>query len=111
MTKLIPVLLLTTSLAACASSGAMPVGPDTYVITSRAPPVAGGSMTAETNAISEANAYCQGLGRQMVMMSDQNGGVQSRISFRCLAPGDPELKRPNLKPAPNIVIENRQEKN
>jgi hypothetical protein len=108
MTKVLSVLLFAVPLAGCISSGPMSVGPDTYMISDRAPPIAGGAMAAETNAVTEANAYCQSLGRQMVLQSDQNGVTNSRIVFRCLLPGDPELKRPNLKPAPNVVIENRQ---
>jgi len=31
------------------------------------------------------------------------------VTFRCLAAGDPELKRPNFQQAPNVVIQDQRD--
>ncbi len=106
------IATLASTLAGCVSTGGpQQIGPDSYLIGSTMAPIAGGSIAAQGEALQQANAFCASQGRQLLMTSEQTGvgnrGLGATVTFRCLLPGDPELRRPNLKPAPNIVIENR----
>ena len=49
-----------------ASSGILPAGPNTYIVTERFAPIRGGSGEAQRTALTEANAYCAGQGRQFL---------------------------------------------
>jgi hypothetical protein len=104
-------LLLALSLGACSTTEVLPVGPDTYRVNAAAPHGLGGYATAGADALKKANEYCQSQGRQIMMVTDQNasslGIGAAAVTFRCLAPGEPGLQRPNYRPAPNVVIENR----
>lgn len=100
-------------LAGCQSSGPVPIGPDTYMLSSAGGffTFSGGSVSAEL--FQEASRFCQSQGKQVmpVQVRSENSGyarpAQSDIQFRCLAANDPDLKRPNLQPTPNVVIERR----
>ncbi len=105
-------------LTACAmSTGILPVGPDTYTITETYAPIRGGATTAEQVALTETNEFCEDKGKKFLPMNMAEGGIpfqenlygptRYRVTFRCLAPNDPQLVRPNFEPAPNIVIEQR----
>jgi hypothetical protein len=108
MKKLILVSCL--SLGACSSTGVLPIGPDTYRITGSAINSFGGQVTAEAEALKTANEYCQSQGRQLLLIADQRGEPTLgsggfSMNFRCLAPGEQELRRPNYRPTPNIAIQ------
>jgi hypothetical protein len=105
-------LVLCAVLAGCSTTEVLPVGPDTYRVSGTAINSFGGYTTAETEALTKANEYCQSQGRQLLMLNHQDsaptlGSGAAGVTFRCLAPGDPELRRPNYRPGPNVVIENR----
>jgi len=60
-------LALVLTLAACGSTtGILPVGPGTYTITERFATIRGGSDTAKTDALTQANAYCAQQGKQLM---------------------------------------------
>jgi hypothetical protein len=107
------ILAAAAALTACASnSGALKIGPDTYTVTASRDFIAGGAPGAQSSALREANRQCESMGRE-VMVTDTAAGFQRphstyRVTFRCLAKDDPTLKRPDLEPAPNIVIEDRR---
>ncbi len=71
---------------------------------------------AKRDAILEANAYCESLGK--VMMPDTIksaprpvfGGALpgTELVFRCLAEGDPDLRRPVMRSVPDVVIEDNR---
>jgi hypothetical protein len=101
-------------LAGCASSsGVMKVGPDTFTISASAVHAAGGSVGARASAYREADAHCRGMGREVLVTNDRttrdawNQGV-SEVVFRCLAAGDPELRRPDYRPTPDVVIQDQR---
>jgi hypothetical protein len=105
-------LVLCAALAGCGTTDVLPVGPDTYRVSGTAINSFGGYTTAEAEALNKVNEYCQSQGRQLLMLNHQDsaptlGSGAAGVTFRRLAPDDPELKRPNYKPGPNDVIENR----
>ena len=104
------VLLIT----ACASSGPVPIGRDTYMITKQSSTGfhSGGSVKADIYR--EANEYCmkQGLQFQPVKENAKDGVpgyafANAEVVFRCLVDGDREINRPTPTPMPNVIIENR----
>lgn len=108
-------LTLLVTLVGCAptSSGVLKMGPDTYSVSTSALYAAGGPAGAKAAAYREAGAYCSGMGKEMLVLNEQQSGIAtgpggSDIVFRCLAAGDPELKRPVYRAAPNAVIEDRR---
>jgi hypothetical protein len=110
--------LLTASvvmmLTACASSGPVPIGKDTYMISKQSSTGfhSGGSVKADIYR--EANEFCikKGLEFQPVKENSKDGVpgyafANAEVVFRCLISGDAEINRPTLKPMPNVIIENR----
>ena len=104
--------LLMAVLAGCASSGVIPAGPDTYIVSGQSATGfhSGASVTADLYR--EANAYCAGIKKQFLPISvNSRDGVPGRafanseLQFRCLAAGDPDLHRPTMAPVPNVRIE------
>jgi hypothetical protein len=84
---------------ACAHSGAVKVGPDTYMIAnSEWGFTSGGYQTAK--AIDEGSKYCASLGREILVLNSTQNDVSfgktpaAEVRFRCLLKGDPELTRP-----------------
>jgi hypothetical protein len=65
-------------------------------------------------ALTEANEYCTSQGKEIFVTNTRSGestygpGGTMEVMFRCLAMNDPELQRPNLRPLPNTVIEDRR---
>jgi hypothetical protein len=107
------LVLAALTLAACQSSGPAPIGPDTYTLSAPGGffTFSGGSVNADL--LREADAFCRGQGKQMVATNTRSvdsgyGTVaQGNITFRCLRPGDPGLRRPNMQPVPDAVIQMR----
>ena len=62
-------MLLTTLLTGCAlSSGVVPVGPDTYVLSEMRAPVRGGGAEAQRVVLAEADEFCRQQGRSVVLL-------------------------------------------
>jgi hypothetical protein len=96
------------------STGFLPAGPDTYVVTERVAPILGGATVAQQRALTSANAHCQQQGRQMLPTdmgtlpsANPYGPTSYSLAFRCLLPGDPELARGGKTRAPDTIIEHR----
>lgn len=59
--------------------------------------------------MTEANDYCENDGKKFfpLNMAEQSavpaGGPGYSVTFRCLEPGDPELKRPDLQSTSHSV--------
>jgi hypothetical protein len=90
------------ALAGCAvSSGILPAGPNTYTLTERVAPIAGGGMEAQRVALEKANSFCKSQGREMMPLDLKDAGNLNNpygptgysATFRCLLPTDPEFKR------------------
>lgn len=113
--KLLSVLVAASLLAACASSsGALAVGPDTYLVSNKRSAWSGGPEGAKKDAIVEANAHCSSMGKEVLVTNIESrnrgneGAGSADVYFRCLQSGDPELQRPNYERAPDTVIEDRR---
>jgi hypothetical protein len=101
------------TLCSCAmSTGILPAGPDTYTVTERFAPIRGGATEAEQVALPEANAFCEQQGKKFLPVdmdtpTSRNpwGPTGYTVTFRCLAPGNPELAGSHL--APTVIVEQR----
>ena len=98
-----------------ASSGILPAGPNTYIVTERSAPIRGGSAEAQRTALTEANAFCLQQGRQFLPTDLETppsrnpyGPTGYTVTFQCLSPSDPALTRGGMTRAPAQIIENRQ---
>ncbi len=96
--KILP-LCFVVLLSACAHSGVVPMGADTYMIAnSEWGFTSGGYQKAK--AIQEASGYCRSLGREILVTRTSQNDVSfgktpaAEVQFRCLLPGDPALKKP-----------------
>lgn len=91
------------------------MGPDTFQASAAATPMSGGSFEANRIAMQEANKHCVGLGKEIVVTNTRNGVMNqygdgsAEVIFRCLDPGDPDLKRLNYRKEADTVIEDRRQ--
>lgn len=104
------VLILT----ACASSGPVPIGRDTYMITKSSSTGFHSGSSVKADIFREAYEFCSKQGLQLQPVKDNaKDGVpgfafaNAEVVFRCLSDGDKEINRPTPTTVPNIVIENR----
>ena len=102
-------LIVLSLLSGCASTGVVSTGPDTYMIakTAGAPGTSGGEVTADLYR--EANAFCIGQNRQLLTVHvtalDWKPFVRlanSKLEFRCLAEGDPQLRPETTNETPDF---------
>ena len=115
MRRFVGVVATIATICGCAmSTGILPAGPDTYMVTERFAPIRGGSVTAQQTALTEANAFCAQQGRQFLPTDTQMlNGVMTpastgySVTFRCLLPSDPELTRGGSTHAPDTIVERR----
>lgn len=104
------IVLAALALASCSqSSGVLQMGPDTYTTSASALYGQGGITGAKSKAMTEAQSFCREQGRQILVRSiDTQVDVWSQgfadVTFACLREGDPDLKRPQYEPAPDVVI-------
>jgi hypothetical protein len=101
-------------LTACASSGPVPMGRDTYMISKQSSTGFHSGASVKADIYREANDFCirTGLEFQPVTDSAKDGVpgyafANAEVVFRCLVRGDAEINRPTPKPIPNVIIENR----
>lgn len=100
-------------LTGCVSSGVVPMGQDTFMITKQSSTGFHSASSVKADIYKEGSAYCASQGKEIQPVNDQGvDGVPGRsfanaeIQFRCLSKGDAELGRPTMKPIANIRIEN-----
>lgn len=86
-------------LAACAYSGVVPMGPDTYMIANSEWGFTSGSVQ-KAKVMKEASDYCLSLGKELLPIKTSQNDVAifrktpgAEVQFRCLLKNDPELKR------------------
>ena len=93
--------LLALLLSACASSSVVPIGRDTYMVADTGAWSWSSGAVIKTGLYQKADGYCRSEGKELMpVRSAQNDGsfstfAHAELQFRCLAPGDPELRRPN----------------
>jgi hypothetical protein len=103
------------ALAGCAnSSGVLPLGPDTFTVSTSASPGKGGVPAAKRIAYGEARDSCAAQGLRVLVLSEHSaspswteGMARTDLSFRCLREDDPEFKRQRVETQPDQVIETR----
>jgi hypothetical protein len=84
---------------ACAHSGVVKVGPDTYMIANSEWAITSGGYE-KAKAIGEGSKYCASIGREILVLSSNQNDMRfgkeaaAEVRFRCLLKGDPELTRP-----------------
>lgn len=104
-TYFITLLLL---VAGCATSNIIPVGPETYMVTSSG---AGFSSAGVREAVFEkANAFCTEKGLVMIPVSFKaeegrygQNAPNASLTFRALRSGDPAIQRPDIVEADDSV--------
>lgn len=83
-------LMLPDLLTACAHSGVVPIGPDTYMIANSEWGFTSGDYQ-KAKAMKEANEFCNSHGKVALLISSEQHGVRfgktpsAEIQFRCLA--------------------------
>ena len=112
--KTLGAACLLLAVVGCASStGVIPFGKDTYMITTSSALLPFSGSGEQKSALTKALAFCAESGLQMTPVSSQSstGGDFSTYEFvfRCLAEDDPAYTRPDWGSAPDVVIENRQQ--
>ena len=116
MKRTIILLIATILIASCAAStGILPVGPNTYTVSERLAPIRGGGTEAQRIALTEANAFCQKQNLVFVpTMLGQAGNLNNpygptgySVTFHCLMPDDPAVAKFQLERAPDLVLERR----
>jgi hypothetical protein len=104
------------ALCGCASStGILPAGPDTYILSEKFAPVRGGGDEAQRDALTKANEYCTQQGRVFVPnnmgqagnLANPYGPTGYSVTFRCLQPNDPVVANYRLEQGPNVIVETR----
>lgn len=85
----------------------LPVGPDTYTTSAH---VTLGSTTRAREAVLKAAGA---LAKQLLVVNISDHAVgpndaTADVTFRCLAAGDPELRRPNFQQSPNVGIQDQR---
>lgn len=110
--RIILFAIAAAALTACGTtSKVLTLGPDTYRISASKHNLSGGAPEAEANALEAAEAFCTNKGKQ-VMVSNMTTDFDRpyytyTATFRCLAAGDPDLRRPVYQSAPDMVIQTR----
>ncbi len=96
--RMFQVLITTVFLAACASTGVVSTGPDTYMIAKSGGIEMGSGAEVTADLYREANAFCAEQKKQLMTIKvtalDSKTFVRkasSELQFRCVAQGDPAL--------------------
>ncbi len=115
MMKKIVLVALIAVLAGCASSGPVPIGKDTFMISKQS---AGGMFVAASSIkveiLKEAYAFCGSQSKELQIVNSQELGAvpgmrmpSAEIQFMCLAEGDSDIKRPKMQRGADTIIETR----
>jgi len=100
LTKLFFLSLVGFLLGGCASSGAIPIGQDTYLLNKKG---FGGIFTTgvavKAEVIQEGQQYCSSIGKKFKLVKSQSQNAVpaqslpwAEIEFLCLDENDPRLK-------------------
>lgn len=90
------LLLSAAWLTGCASSGVVKTGPDTYMIANAEWGFTSGGYQ-KAKAIAEADKYCAGIGREILVIGSKDHGVElgkvpsAEVQFKCLPKGTEKL--------------------
>lgn len=109
--KTIIVILMGMSFVGCASTRVAKIGPDTYFIQREGGAGAVGTAPLRMEAIEDANAHCEKMGKKAVVVSMNENPTNgwnypsADVQFRCLTDGDADMHRPTLEKAPQTTIQ------
>ena len=96
-------LVVALSLAACASSGVVPTGQDSYMIAKSEWGFTSGAVH-KARLLQEAWDFCQSRGKQVVITSTLQNDVAlgktpaAEVQFRCVAVGETATQKPIALP-------------
>ena len=96
-------LVVTLSLAACANSGVVATGPDSYMIAKSEWGFTSGAVH-KARLQQEASDFCQGRGKQVLVTSTSQNDVAfgktpaAEVQFRCVPLGDSGTQTPAATP-------------
>ena len=106
------IILGVAFMTGCASSGVIPIGQDTYMISKQSSTGFHSAGSVKADIYQEGFAYCAAKDKEFQPVNERGvDGIPGRsfasaeVHFRCLSKGDPELNRPTLKPEANIRID------
>jgi hypothetical protein len=86
------------SILGCAHSGVVKTGPDTYMVANSEWGLTSGGYQ-KAKAIDQAGKYCEGLGREILVISSKQNDVAfgktpaAEVDFKCLPKGTPAAIR------------------
>ncbi|MCZ0752592.1 hypothetical protein [Aeromonas enteropelogenes] len=111
MRNLFIIVMLSVMLAGCASEWGVPggklcdsemlnIGPDTYVASGKY----GGC--GASYKVKHAGIFCQREGKE-VLVTNIDDSMGGQVIFKCLPPGDKDLKRPTYGYAPGVTMDNQ----
>ena len=112
MKKLGATIACAAVLAGCVStSDVLEVGRDTYSVSATSDGYRSAAAARE-HAFQAGAAKCNAGGKHFMLVNESTARTRmgidttTNVTFRCLSNDDPAYSRPDMKPAPNVVIEN-----
>lgn len=112
MQKIVAASLLVLLTGCVTTTEPVPVGPDSYMISTA---TGGGAMVRGQGPIASAkaaNQFCDSRGLHMIIRRTDNAtdinGTTNALIFSCVAANDPEYRRPNLRRDPNVVVQDNR---
>ena len=107
-------LFCVTRWSCVSSSGPMPFGKDSFIITTSAGGSFNNSGAALQGAIKDANAHCASIGEVMIPRNTSTSGVPgfpggAQFIYSCVNENDLEYQRPQMQKEPDtkVIIENQ----
>ena len=102
-------------LVGCAtSSGVVPTGPDSFMVSRSAPWGSANASTVLADCYQEANEFCAKDGKKMETVHTQTTPLyfghrpEAQLDFMCLKEGDPQLTRVKMVRDPDSIVEIRK---
>ena len=100
--RILIVAIAACGLVACANTGPMKIGKDTYSISVRVP--FSGPSGAKGDALQAANAYCSKQNKYILLQSENSyecalhGGCgEAEVTFMCLDENDPRYAAAHMR--------------
>ena len=108
------VIITAVSLTGCLStSQILEVGRDTYSVSATGDGFRDAASTRQS-AFEAGSTKCAALGKRFMLVNESTArtrmGIDTtvNVTFRCLSENDPEYVRPNIRQAPDVVIEDQR---
>ena len=112
--RFIATTIIVITLSGCLStSQVLEMGRDTYSVTATADGYRLASQVRES-AFQAGTEKCTSLGKRFMFINESTASTRMgidttvNVTFRCLNENDPEYVRPNIRQAPDVVIENQR---